>query len=462
MSAPVVDGLVQAVLDRDGRIVRADPALLLLQRDAGGQPDGPIALLPIAALVRLAQRLRIPISRAVELPLGSSDVSAWAQLRPEEDGLAVSLIDWQERRPRDQSPADWLGATLDPGAGWPWQTDIRLRFRRAEPEGESIGHEPPHAGQPLTAYFELDSADDPAGAIMPLLEALAMRLPFRDQYVRLRADRAIRYRLAGEPLFDTSGALMGYHGRAERIEGTPDPGRGAASASAPEPVSILGPELGRRLDQVLRQPIGRIIANASTIGDQKEGPLRQDYADYAADIAAAGRHLLELVDDLADLQAIERPGFTAAQEEVDLTDLARRAAGLLGVKAGARRVRIQTPALGERVVARAEYRRVLQILVNLIGNAVRHSPEDSIIWVRVDDEEDRARAIVADQGMGIDAADHERIFERFERLGLSGDGGSGLGLYISRRLARAMGGDIVVDSAPGQGARFTLDLPAWK
>jgi len=92
---------------------------------------------------------------------------------------------------------------------------------------------------------------------------------------------------------------------------------------------------------------------------------------------------------------------------------------------------------------------------------VRHSPENGNIWVRVDEEADRVRLVVADQGAGIDPADHERIFERFERLGLSGDGGSGLGLYISRRLARAMGGDIMVDSAPGQGARFMLELPGW-
>ncbi len=131
------------------------------------------------------------------------------------------------------------------------------------------------------------------------------------------------------------------------------------------------------------------------------------------------------------------------------------------MRANARNVRIQTPPLGERAPARAEYRRVLQILVNLIGNAVRHSPEDSIIWVRVDEEDGRAMAIVADQGGGIAAEDHERIFERFERLGLAGGEGSGLGLYISRKLARAMGGDVTVDSAMGQGARFTLDLPGW-
>ena len=132
------------------------------------------------------------------------------------------------------------------------------------------------------------------------------------------------------------------------------------------------------------------------------------------------------------------------------------------MRASGRQVRIQTPALGERAPATAEYRRVLQILVNLIGNAVRHSPEQSIIWVRVDEEDGRASVMVADQGNGIDPADHERIFDRFERLGLSSGEGSGLGLYISRKLARAMGGDVTVDSALGQGARFTLDLPGWR
>jgi len=468
MSALAVAEPVQALLDREGRIVRADQALLELQAQAGGQPDGPIALLPIASLVRLAQRLRVPISRAIELPAGTSDISLWVQLRPEADGLALSLVDWQERRPRDlrldgEEPA--AHTPQEEEVGWPWQTDVRLRFRQAEPDAAMLDHAPPHAGQPLTAYFELHSGEDEADEGMPLLEALAMRLPFQHQYVRLRADRTVRYRLSGAPLFDTDGALMGYHGRAERVEAARDEAQVAPLVQPkplPGPISILGPELGRRLDQALRQPIDRIIANASTISGQLEGPLRQDYADYAADIAAAGRHLLELIDDLADLQAIERPGFVTAQEEVDLADLARRAAGLLGVRANARRVRIQTPALGEHVLARGEYRRILQIFVNLIGNAVRHSPENSTIWVRVDEEGGRARAIVADQGIGIDPADHERIFERFERLGLSGDGGSGLGLYISRRLARAMDGDISVDSAPGQGARFTVDLPAWQ
>jgi signal transduction histidine kinase len=202
------------------------------------------------------------------------------------------------------------------------------------------------------------------------------------------------------------------------------------------------------------------VANADSIRAQSDGPLRRDYADYAGDIASAARHLLALVDDLGDLQAVERADFRPEIEDIDLADIARRAAGLLQVRAGDRNVRIDRPASDDRLAARGEFRRVLQIVVNLIGNAVRYSPEGSMVWLRTERDADTAVLIVADQGKGIAIDDQARIFEKFERVDASEPGGSGLGLYISRRLARAMGGDIVVDSAPGQGARFVLTLPA--
>ena len=98
--------------------------------------------------------------------------------------------------------------------------------------------------------------------------------------------------------------------------------------------------------------------------------------------------------------------------------------------------------------------------MNLITNAIRYSPEGGQVWIRTEREGDLAAVIVADQGKGIAAGDQDRIFEKFERVDPSEPGGAGLGLYIARRLARAMGGDIAVDSAPGQGARFTFTLPA--
>ena len=122
-------------------------------------------------------------------------------------------------------------------------------------------------------------------------------------------------------------------------------------------------------------------------------------------------------------------------------------------------VRIDAPPFDEVIEAKGDFRRVLQIIVNLVSNAVRYSPRGSSVWIRGETEGDLAAIIVADQGKGIALADQARIFEKFERLDPSEPGGTGLGLYISRRLARAMGGDINVDSAPGQGSRFVLTLP---
>jgi signal transduction histidine kinase len=221
-----------------------------------------------------------------------------------------------------------------------------------------------------------------------------------------------------------------------------------------------GPGLvGRDIAPVLRQPIARIIANAETIRTRMAGPLAEEYSQYAADIAAAGQHLLSLVEDLADLEVVEAEDFNTAPDRIDLADVARRAAGILAVRAQERGITIDAPRMGEHLPAIAEFRRVLQVLLNLVGNAIRYAPDNSQVWIRLEPEGARAKVIVADQGPGLSLEQQERVFEKFERLGRSDETGSGLGLYISRRLARAMGGELTVESAPGQGARFILDVP---
>ncbi|MBO9581094.1 MAG: HAMP domain-containing histidine kinase [Sphingobium sp.] len=468
---------VTASLDRDGCILRADDRLTVLQIEAGGQPNGPFALPSLAGVVRLALRLGMPLSRPVDLARDEADISVWAQLRPENDGVHLTLIDWQERRPRQpMSHAAALEAMADDSAsrGWDWQVDDQMRFSHLDLSATRIGHAVPEDGDTFTAFFALADSGGAEGGqrAMPMIEALVRHMNFEGQHAYLRSDPDLRYILSGTALFDHTGTFSGYRGHAVREdkaaifppEAAPEDLVAAQAASpAPERAQseFIGPALSRRLDTALRQPISRIIANAGTIGERIGGPLRQDYANYASDIAAAGRHLLALVDDLADLQAVEGPGFLTTSEEVDLSEIARRAGGLLNIRAEARRITIQAPAADEQVLARAEYRRVLQILVNLVGNAVRHSPEESTIWIRLDEVDGRARVVVADQGNGVDPADHERIFERFERLGNTDGSGSGLGLYISRKLARIMGGDVTVESALGRGARFVLDLPAW-
>src|SRR3546814_5676532 len=134
---------------------------------------------------------------------------------------------------------------------------------------------------------------------------------------------------------------------------------------------------------------------------------------------------MALIDDLADLQAIDRPDFSVTAEEIDLADVGRRAAGLFLVKARDRGIGILAPALEEAEPAIGEFRRALQILMNLVGNAVRYAPEGSTVRIETGRLGGQAWIAVLDQGDGIAADSRERIFDKFERLGRGDAGGRG-------------------------------------
>lgn len=458
------DRIIRGRIDRSGALISADAPLLRLQQRAGSGIDKPLALPHLARLVALAQRLQTDINRPFYTADDHSDVHALVRIVPDPDGASVEISDWRTRpvaQPQVPAIADSAAPTLTGPQSWTWECDPQLRMVALR-AGTAAPRVPEGwEGRSLSELFELQPDDD---GRFPVLRALARQSQFEGQRVRVEGPAGrIAMTLSGDALFDATGRFTGFRGAAA-------PADDAALAKAPQagaPIDpafgslpLSDPIFGRRIDGALRGPLSRIIATAETISGQFDGPIRADYARYAGDIAHAGRHLLGLVDDLADLQNIERPGFKAAADEIDLGDLARRAVGLLGMKAEEKGIRIDVPRIDDQMPATGEFRRVLQVLLNLLGNAIRYSPENSLIWIRVDREGDRAMVTVADQGQGIDPEQQAVVFEKFERLGRTDSGGSGLGLYIARRLARAMDGDLTIDSAPGQGARFTLSLPA--
>jgi signal transduction histidine kinase len=450
----------------DGTLLSADAAILRFQEAAGGGIGSPLLIPGPARLASLAHRLRQPIERPVVMGDDSHEVRAHGRFIPENGGVRIELVDWEE------APAP----TLDAGVPLPplrrrvvppgvirWACDVRLRLVMVEADPAWGLTDRDWIGRSLSQLFQL-SPDDVGG--FALLVGLAEQTNFTAQSARVAlgpAEGTILV-LRGQTMIDDDRSFTGFLGEAAPVGF----GRLPADVSVETDeddgaANLLGTldtrSFALRIDGALRRPLGRIVANAQTIANQLQGPIRSDYVRYASDIAMAGKHLLDLVDDLADLQAVDRDNFTIAQERVDLADLARRAAGLLAMKAGEREIRIDPPREDEHAVGTGEFRRVLQILINLISNAVRYGPEGSFIWLRVDQQPHFVSVTVADQGPGIALEDQARLFQKFERLGRSDEGGSGLGLYISRRLAQAMGGDITVDSAPGQGARFTLTLP---
>lgn len=443
--------IAHAVIAADGSVSFADPALIALNQRAGGMRGAPLAVPQLATIARLARRLGIVVSRGVVVADDETDVDLWVRAQPDGDTIRLTVSGWREIaawRPTRSAP-DTAGDFLGSDSDWRWETDAALRLTFV-----TLDAGPKHGfdafallGQPLTAMFVLDAGSDGG---LPILDSLARRRAMTAQPARLRSSgRAVM--LTANVRYDVSGDFAGFVGAARLV---PDEAPAAVEPAALSSTFTTG------LDKALRVPLARIVANADSINAQADGPVQGDYADYAADIASAGRHLLSLVDDLVDLQAVEKPDFAITPEPIDLADVARRAAGLLSVRAANADVSIARPAIDARIAAVGDFRRVLQILVNLIGNAIRYSPPGSEVCVTVERNDTRAIVVVADQGKGVAPEDQVRIFEKFERVDPSEAGGNGLGLYIARRLARAMQGDLIIESAPGEGARFVLLLPA--
>ncbi|TPG12689.1 sensor histidine kinase [Sphingomonas oligophenolica] len=433
-----------ALIDATGRLIAADPAIEALNDAAGGTIGAPLAVPPLATIVRLARRLDILVSRRVTVADGESDLELWVRAQPEGDETRLAISGWREVRPAASPTASTVGAPIDAELRWDVDAALRLTFvsidaaRRWGIDAIAL------LGQPLTALFAFSDE------MMPILDAIARQRPFEEQRAVVRGtDRHVIVDAIVRQ--DAGGAFAGMVGGAQTADTEP-----AARAPGDAPTAAFT----QGLDKALRAPLARIIANADTINAAPDGPVGDGYTGYAADIANAGRHLLGLVDDLVDLQGIERDGFSLDVEPIDLADIARRAAGLLAVRAGNAEVAIAKPLEDMRVPAHGDFRRVLQILVNLIGNAIRYSPAGSVVMIAAGVAHGQAFATVSDQGKGIAVEDQARIFEKFERIDPSEPGGNGLGLYIARRLASAMAGDLVVESAPDEGARFTLTLPA--
>jgi signal transduction histidine kinase len=169
--------------------------------------------------------------------------------------------------------------------------------------------------------------------------------------------------------------------------------------------------------------------------------------------------LAALVDQLLDFSRISLGRMTIQVGTVDLAALLDEVANRFRDLAVARTGQPVELRGTHRLAARGDRDRLDQVITNLISNAIKYGGSKPV-WASVDRAEGMARLCVHDDGIGIDPADHQRIFERFERPAAATHlGGVGLGLWIARELVQAHGGRISVESAPGQGATFTVDLP---
>ncbi len=216
----------------------------------------------------------------------------------------------------------------------------------------------------------------------------------------------------------------------------------------------------------IRTPLNGIIGMAQLL---ERGELSPQQREQVEIVRRSGRHLMTLVNDILDLARIESGKLVVEARPFDLREVAGDVGRLLGETARAKGLAFSltvAPQLPARAMGDAS--RIQQVLHNLVGNAIKFTDRGNVD-VEVSSVLDmRAgtllRFAVKDTGDGIPADQLERIFAPFEQAGRAGDhrarrDGAGLGLTISRELARAMGGDLRCASAPGQGSVFEFTLP---
>jgi signal transduction histidine kinase len=180
-----------------------------------------------------------------------------------------------------------------------------------------------------------------------------------------------------------------------------------------------------------------------------DGVYPHDEAHFA-ELLDQTRHLSRLVDDLGTLANAEAGALELRKEPVDLGDLVRDVAA-----AQPRPIAVEVP-VGLPAVE-ADPVRIRQVLLNLLANALRHTPAEGIVSVEIETQPQRLLIRVRDNGEGIAPEDLPRVFERFQKG--SGSRGSGLGLPIARKLVLAHGGDVAIESTLGKGTEVTISLP---
>ena len=213
----------------------------------------------------------------------------------------------------------------------------------------------------------------------------------------------------------------------------------------------------------LRTPLATIIGYAETLAE--DGPVDEVMrAGFSATIQAEARRMLRIIEDLMSLSRIEADRFVAPDERVDLGDVVRLSVEHAAKQAEGRSCRIETSIQPDLPQVAGDFGQLLQLVDNLVGNALRYGCNDRacVVKVSVTAEGSRLNLQVADQGDGIPPEHLPRLTERFYRVDSARSresGGTGLGLAIVKHIVERHRGQLEIKSAPGRGMEVTVSLP---
>jgi signal transduction histidine kinase len=211
----------------------------------------------------------------------------------------------------------------------------------------------------------------------------------------------------------------------------------------------------------LRTPLNAVLGYTEMLLDGVYGDVAGEAHEILEYIQGNGQHLLALINDVLDLSKIEAGQLTLAPDDYAVQSVVEAVVSAAQPLAQAKALDLKVSIAEDLPLGRGDERRLTQVLLNLVGNAIKFTDSGSIT-IAATTVGDLLELAVTDTGPGIAPADQERIFDAFQQVDNSSTrekGGTGLGLAISRRIIQMHGGTISVESAPGQGSTFRIRIP---
>ncbi|GAB4393326.1 MAG: hypothetical protein Tsb0032_12320 [Kiloniellaceae bacterium] len=348
---------------------------------------------------------------------------------------------------------------------WVWETDRALVLTFVSPRvHDALGYHPREIiGRSLN-----DLPAEPTPKLLSLATS-ERHTPFRDIEIEVkhRSGEALLFRLNGLPVYcPDSGNFLGYRGTAENITALRQ--REDALISAKESAELANrakTEFLANMSHELRTPLNAVIGFSEIMESELLGPLGStQYKSYAADIHESAQHLLTLINDILDVAKIEAGAHELREEEVDPRDVVGAVERLVAERAKRAELTLKVDLAAPLPRLRADERKLKQVLLNLMSNAIKFTPEGGRITLSARQDFDGSFVFeVSDSGIGIAAEDIPRAFAPFEqvdsRLSRQFEG-TGLGLPLSDGFVRLHGGRLKLESEPGKGTKAIVRLPA--
>ncbi|WP_425316632.1 ATP-binding protein [Stutzerimonas chloritidismutans] len=211
----------------------------------------------------------------------------------------------------------------------------------------------------------------------------------------------------------------------------------------------------------LRTPLNAILGFAQLMRMDCDDESQSEAAEYLDEILLASRHLNQLLGEILEWSSLQNEPAQLELQAVDVCNLMRECAELVSLEVQQRGLHLQLQLPDEPLQVLAEPRRLRQVLLNLLSNAMKYNVPDGHISLRTETSPGHVRLLVEDTGLGIEPAQQAQVFEPFQRLGRENSmiQGTGIGLSLCLEFARLMNGQLGLHSEPGVGSRFWIELP---